>query len=427
MQMNYFCFQMENTKTVSVSIVLDKRRVKENGKYPVKLRIFTKSPRIQKLYSTKFEYSIKEFQSIWETLKPRIEYKEPRKKLVALEKAANDVIEEMKHFTFDQFEAVFFKNVKGDYSDVISTFKMVINDKKKIGAISTAEKYQLALNWIQSFLEEEKKDKEVLPFESVDLQFLNELKVYCKDGRQLAAATIGIYLRNLRAVYRIGIEKKSVNIDNYPFANNKFKIPTNDKVNNSLTIEEIKTLWTTEPQNENQAKAKDFWFFSYYAYGMNTKDICELKHNTVSSDSFEYIRAKTRTTKKEQTVLPVPITKSMREIIERNKNKDSEYLFGLLNNTDNHEQRHKRIKRFTAFVNKHFRQFALTTKINEELAKQIGTYHARHSFATIAVRKGVSVALISEILHNGNLATTQSYLNSFKNEDYSKLSNEMEL
>jgi len=43
------------------------------------------------------------------------------------------------------------------------------------------------------------------------------------------------------------------------------------------------------------------------------------------------------------------------------------------------------------------------------------------------VRKGVSVALISEILHNGNLATTQSYLNSFPKDDYSKLSNEMEL
>jgi hypothetical protein len=77
--------QMEN---VSVSIVLDRRYKKANNKFPVKLRIyqsFLKSRGKQKLYSTMFEFTESEFQSIWETTKPRKEHKEDRQKLLLLE------------------------------------------------------------------------------------------------------------------------------------------------------------------------------------------------------------------------------------------------------------------------------------------------------------------------------------------------------
>ena len=52
----------------AISIYLDTRREKASGKYPVKLRVFTSTPRKQKLYPTKFEFTKKEFQSIWQTI-----------------------------------------------------------------------------------------------------------------------------------------------------------------------------------------------------------------------------------------------------------------------------------------------------------------------------------------------------------------------
>jgi hypothetical protein len=39
-------------KPVFISLFLDKRRALRNGKYPVKLRVFTPYPRMQKLYPT---------------------------------------------------------------------------------------------------------------------------------------------------------------------------------------------------------------------------------------------------------------------------------------------------------------------------------------------------------------------------------------
>jgi hypothetical protein len=41
---------------VFVSLYLDERRAKANGKFPLKLRVFTKSPRKQKLYNTVYEF-----------------------------------------------------------------------------------------------------------------------------------------------------------------------------------------------------------------------------------------------------------------------------------------------------------------------------------------------------------------------------------
>jgi integrase/recombinase XerD len=61
-----------------ISIVLDKRRRKNNDKYPVKLRVFCKSPKIQKLYPTQFEYTESEFSSIWESQRVKQEYKSIR-------------------------------------------------------------------------------------------------------------------------------------------------------------------------------------------------------------------------------------------------------------------------------------------------------------------------------------------------------------
>lgn len=414
-------------KNVSVSIVLDKRRIKANNKFPVKLRIFQSLPRNQKLYSTIYDFSEKEFASIWETTKPRNEYKEIRKELVSLELTANKTIDSLKRFTFESFESSFFNVSNSDFTNVFTIYDEVIKTKLETGAISTAEKYELSKRCIQSYLEYKAKKTDKLLIDTIDVQFLENVKFYCQSIKGLSPATIGIYLRNLRSIYRIAIKKGVASIENYPFNNDSFSIPTSKKVNKALTKDELKLLWNTAPNSDKQAIAKDFWFFSYYSYGMNTKDISELKHSSIEHDSFYYERAKTRNTKKERTIKQVPITNTLRQIIERRKNHNSEYLFGILDDAHNEKQKHNTIKLFNRTINKYFREFALSAGINEQLGVQLGTYHARHSFASIAVQSGTSHALISEILHDGNLKTTENYINSFPKKVFSELSESMDL
>ena len=75
-------------------------------------------------------------------------------------------------------------------------------------------------------------------------------------------------------------------------------------------------------------------------------------------------------------------------------------------------QKHKAVVNTTSLVNKHLKQIAKNIKIDKSLT----TYTARHSYATVLKRKGVSVEFISEALGHTDIRTTENYLDSFEDE-----------
>jgi site-specific recombinase XerD len=75
-------------------------------------------------------------------------------------------------------------------------------------------------------------------------------------------------------------------------------------------------------------------------------------------------------------------------------------------------QRYGRRKKVLRNVNANLKTIAKMLNIDIDLT----TYVARHSYATVLKRSGVSVALISETLGHSDLKTTQIYLDSFENE-----------
>ena len=128
-----------------ISIVQDKRRAKKTGKYPVKLRVFVKNPRRQKLYATKFEFSEEEFLSTWETSRPRNQFKQNRRMLLALLEKANSIADEMEYFDFDQFERKLFRKAS-DANRIAFHYEERIGELEADGKISTSELYALSLN-----------------------------------------------------------------------------------------------------------------------------------------------------------------------------------------------------------------------------------------------------------------------------------------
>lgn len=413
---------------ISVSITLDTRWKAKNKKAVVKLQVYQPEPKKQKLYQTPFRMTEAEFKAAWKDRKIKDEFIELRRKLEALQKRAEEIVKSLDHFTFEAFEEKFFNAAKSDYKNAFNIFDEIEKQKLETGAVSTAEKYRLAKTSLQNYLKHKKQDSEKLTFDQITVQFLESYRSYCENEKEkkLSAATIGIYLRNLRAVYKIGIKNGTASLDRYPFLKENYTIPTSKKVNKALTESQLKQLWEAEPQTPEQARAKDFWFFSYFSFGMNTRDVCELKHTSIDSDSIQYIRAKTKNTKKERTIKQVPLTNSLRQIIERRRNPESVFLFGIIDEKDTPAQRHEKIRNFNKVVNHHFRTFAKAAGIDPSFADQIGTYHARHSFATVSIRKGKSIALVSEILHDGNLKVTENYINSFPKEAFKELSNDLE-
>jgi site-specific recombinase XerD len=105
------------------------------------------------------------------------------------------------------------------------------------------------------------------------------------------------------------------------------------------------------------------------------------------------------------------------EIINYYKSKKEinpdEYIFPIIN-IEKHitaSQKDNRTKKVNKMVNKDLKEIATLAKIDFNLT----TYVARHSYATVLKRSGVSTSVISEALGHDSEKTTQIYLDSFDN------------
>jgi len=109
----------------------------------------------------------------------------------------------------------------------------------------------------------------------------------------------------------------------------------------------------------------------------------------------------------------------LKEIVERYGVKpiiSENYVFPIFNSSMNAKQRKLAKDVFIQFMNRH------TKRIGQKLGvNNLTSIVARHSFATVLVRSGVSTEFISESLGHTNLKTTANYLARF--EDGTKRKN----
>jgi len=401
-----------------ISIYLDTRRAKASGKYPVKLRVFTSSPRIQKLYSTIFEFTEDEFNSIWETSKPRKEHKETRQELQALETKANEVAKALQIFTFEQFEKKLYRK-GGIGQDVFYQYGLAIERLKGNNQLGTASSYELCLKSIKEFLVYQKgKEITELSFKEITVDWLNEYESYMtKHGKKIRSrTTVGIYLRTLRTVFNNAIADKEIEQEFYPFGKRLYKIPAGRNVKKALSMEQLKRLHEAEPQTPEQERAKDYWFFSYYCNGMNIKDIALLTYKDIQGDRLVFYRAKTiNTTKANSRPIVVHLTDFPNKIIEKygNQNKGAkQFIFPIIENNQSEPEKHKKIKNFISFVNQNLKKLAIAN----ELPGAISSYWARHTYTTKSIQDGASLAFMQERLGHVNPATTAGYIGAFDQE-----------
>ena len=404
------------TKEFIISLVLDKRRIKKDGTFPVKLRVFMPETKKQKLYSTIFNFSEKEFKAIWQNLKVKSEYKELNKKFNALVVKAENVADSLNTFTFQDFERLMYGST-GTAQNVNFYFQKIIDEFKAVGSISTAKSYENSLSCIQRFA-----GKINLNFKDITVQFLENFEDFCIDTEEKSITTVSIYTRNLRAVFNRAISDKVISNEIYPFGRNKYKIKTSSKVKKALTTDEIKKLFEGTPSNEFQEKAKAFWFFSYLCNGMNIKDIIQLKCKNIDKEKIKFVRAKTETTRYERKEIEVYLNEFTQNVINTYGNPNGspeDYVFPVLAKGMNAETQRKVKINFNSTINVHFDNYAKELGFSDKIT----TYWARHSFSTIAIQKGMSIEFVGEALGHTDIKTTMNYFDGFEKEAKKKISN----
>ena len=401
---------------VFVSLYLDTRRAKANGKFPVRVRVFTPNPRKQKLYSTMFEFTEKEFQAVWESKKCLTELKETRQKLQAEENRVFNEAQKITPFTFEKLEKNLFRG-KGEGANCFWHYAEIIKGLKKENRFGSASSYELSMNSLKAFLEYKTGRKPgKLPLAEITASWLKKYESYMIQERGSSITTVGIYLRALRSVFNEAISAGDVEAELYPFGKKKYQIPASSKKKKALDREQLAKLFRAEPANPEQAKAKAFWFFSLACNGMNMKDIAFLRYENLQGDSLNFIREKTKNTTRENLKeISVPLTEKSKAVLEQYCNPNTgckQFIFPILSDTLTEEQKHWEVKNFTRFVNQHMKKLAESVGITSE----ISTYWARHSFATNAIRQGASLEYVGEALGHTDTGTTKNYFAGFEDQ-----------
>ncbi len=394
-------------ENVTTAIVLVKKRTKKNGKYPVKLRVTF--DRDWRLYGFNKDLTEDEFEKV--SLKnPRGIYKDLKLEFSIIENKAKKVIESLEHFSFDEFRAKFYRKAS-DARNVYYYYNNVISKLESEGRIGSAVNYKCSMSSIKKFTGR----NDNLDFSRITPGFLEKYERWMKD-KENSIATVGFYLRPLRAICRLGIKEGGMNPELYPFDKDKYQIPRKRNIKKALEMKEITALMNFERKEFSvQDKAIDFWILSYLCNGANIKDLLKLKYKDIGEETKTFVRAKTERSKKDLEPIVVPVIDKIEELINKwgSKPKDPEnYVFPVLNDELSPKQEYARIKKFVKRINNNIQPIATSL----EISKKVTTYTARHSFSTVLKRAGASTELIKESLGHSSMQTTESYLDSFENE-----------
>ena len=395
---------------VTTAILLFTKRTKKDESFPVKLRITFE--RKQKYYSIdKYPSQTQEdFILIRSNKSIRGDLKNAQMHYAAVEKKAIDIIREIPEFSFSLFEKKFLKKA-AKKGDVFSLYTNYIDKLNSEDRLKTALSYQFSMISLKKYCNSDK-----LTFAQITPDFLRSYENWMKKNGK-SVTTVGFYLRCLRSMFNEAIHEGSIKMDIYPFGNRKYIIPTPRNIKKALTIVETKLIYHyTPPAGGNEERFWSYWIFSFLCNGVNIKDMAKMKYKNIQKDTIVIIRSKTeRTSRKNLKPIAATIVPKMTEIIEKFGNKPEKpenYVFPILENGLTAVEEMKKIDNAVHNINSHMTKIAKTL----ELGKDITTYTARHSFATLMRNLGASKEFIAEMVGHSDPKTTSNYIDSFPDD-----------
>ncbi len=390
---------------VTVLTILDTRRPKQNGLYPVKIQVIFK--RVQKYYSTGKELSIKYWERIHDS------------KSAELSKTRNSIknsydlilknVEDLASKGEFSFDSLNVRLGKAAGEILNNTFKVKIEALEANEQINTRNYYQNVLNCIEQYAGNN------VPLDSITVDWLRKFEKHLLQNRNYT--TVGMYMRALKAIINDSITAGALKLSQYPFGRGKYEIPEGVGRKKALNLEQIAQIVKYSDDSEATEKYRDLWFFSYLCNGINIADLIMLKYKNIEEGEIFFIRKKTIRRSKSRKEIRASITPEMESIIKKwgNPKSPDNYIFPFLKGDEDAEQQVKVASDIIRRINRRMNTIGEVLKIGK-----ISTYTARHSFATVLKRSGTNLSFISESLGHANLKTTESYLASFEKEERQK-------
>jgi len=230
--------------------------------------------------------------------------------------------------------------------------------------------------------------------DDIDNFLIMEYETYLKNTGIRKNST-SCYIRALRSIYNQAV-KRRLTIQKNPFKGAYMGI---DKTVKRAVSEKLIIILKNMDLSRYQTLAitRDLFMFSFYMRGMSFVDMANLRKSNIKNGYIIYARSKTR------QILTIKIEACMQEIITQYQMQAiDDYLLPIytLQNRNHISQLgtyNKRLKRISNML---------------KLDKPLSSYVTRHSWATVAHQKGISIEVISESMGHESETTTRIYLAS---------------
>lgn len=380
---------------VKISLYLEIRKPLINDQFPICIVANYQDKR--KYYRTGYTSTKEYYDKAMDAV--RGQAKDDRLQWEKAEKKAKDIIDSIPFFNWERFERLFKSDGK---INVNSYFISKIESLKETKRTGTAQSYNNAINSLSNF-------QSVINFDDITPEWLEKYENWMEEKGN-SITTIGMYLRNLRAIFNQAIKDGQIKREYYPF--NDYIIPTEESRKEALNLNQLNKLREYEPL-PNEKYYIGLWWFSFLGSGMNLKDIIALKWTDIKDERMTFYRQKTRRTRKaKMQKVSILLDEFHNEFINEFGCIDQEFIFPQYNKEQDHNKRHSDVHQLNKQINKYIRKAATIAGIKTHVT----LYTARHSFASLLNEKNVPLSYIKEQLGHTDIKTTQKYLDSIDKE-----------
>ena len=379
----------------TMNLILDTRRVKKDGTYPLVFRL----RHLEKYRDLYTGYSIKEkdFNIRTNSVRNNPLMNEQLEKirstyynkmmLYIAENKYNEDVDDLRNFlTNKQLTEV----------TIYDFWKEEIDEMKSVGRLGNASVHQTSF----SVISQEVNLK--IPFGKFVYKDLLMLENRLKK-RGVSVNGMSVYLRSFRAICNKAIKLDYVSVSWYPFRN--YKIKKQKTTPRVLSLREIQNYFALDlPREHPLYKSWNLGKLIFLLRGINIIDLMLLTPKNIRRDRLIYQRAKTG------KMYSIKITHTINEVLKEFKS--NETLLSILSSEaylsddrklENQIQRKK-------VLNAHLKKLGKMIEAEEPIT----TYVFRYTYANIAKQLGYSKDLIAEALgHEYGNSVTGIYLELF--------------
>jgi len=332
----------------------------------------------------------------WDCTKSRVKGKNTEALSTNLQLSNLEDLVTSLYYKYEKTDKLSLERIKQDYlgktvstETIMELFEAHNEDVKKqvgCGGLSTTSysKYELVRKRFAQMILKQYRRKdlrltEVTPF------VIHDFELYLRTEIGQSPNTATKTLKTFKSVILFGIRNGLMT--NNPFANIRFHLKGVDR--GYLEDDELNRLMNKEIGNKRLSLIRDLFVFSCFT-GLAYIDLANLKgENIVTLNGVEWIKGRRVKTGTLINVVLLDIPKRL--ILKYTDDKRrKEHLFPIISNQK---------------MNEYLKEIAAICNIDKNLTCHI----ARHTFATMALSKGVPIESVSKMLGHTNIRTTQIY------------------